>query len=144
MAQKDEVFGLNHRQKSFVDEYLSNGMNARQAYLTVYQPDSEMEVVDVNASKLLSNSKVKEYLGVRMGELSQKTSKTREDIVKDLEKVTNKFLEDGKLTPNALKAIELLAKMNGWFTPQQHEVKHMGININYTKPISDDDGPNNI
>lgn len=123
MAQKDDKYGLNHRQKCFVDEYLSNGMNARQSYLTVYQPDSKVEIVDAAASQLLSNLKVKRYLEDRMGELSRKSEVTREEILKDLIEIKNSF-KDNPNSSHSLRAIDTINKMLGYYAPEKQELTH--------------------
>jgi phage terminase small subunit len=105
--------------------------SASSAYVRAgYSPKNP----DGNAYKMLQNQLIAEEIMRRQDELSKNSSKTREDIVHSLEQVVDQFLLDGRLTPNALKAIEILNKMKGWNEPEKSEITHKGITINILKP----------
>ena len=53
---------LNERHKAFADEYLKNGMNGTQAYLSVYKSVTKESTAKVCASKLLTNVNLKAYI----------------------------------------------------------------------------------
>ena len=71
----------NKRHQAFCDEYLINGMNATQAYLTVYKSVNKKITAEVNGSKLLSNTKVKAYIEERQAVASEKSELTQQIIV---------------------------------------------------------------
>jgi phage terminase small subunit len=121
---------LNKKQLRFIDEYMID-FSAAAAYVRAgYSPNNP----DGNAYKMLQNPLIAEEIKRRQDELSKNSSKTREDIVNSLEQVVDQFLLDGRLTPNALKAIEILNKMKGWNEPEKQEITHKGITINILKP----------
>ena len=49
---------MNDKHKAFADEYLINGFNITQAYLTVYKSVTKEPVAAANGSRLLKNDKV--------------------------------------------------------------------------------------
>lgn len=75
---------LSNQQKLFCQEYLKLGMNATQAYMKVYKTCKKEETAMTNASRLLRNAKVQEYIK----ELQEKTEKKAlisiDDIVNEL------------------------------------------------------------
>ena len=126
---------MNERHKKFSDEYLTNGMNATKAYLSVY-PTVKEETAAVNGHKLLRNTKIEAYVKAKREKDSKKLQITRDDIIEKLTLVVDKFLLEGRLTNNALKAIEILNKMTGWNEPEKLDITSKGesIIINYNKP----------
>ncbi len=58
---------INQRQKQFVDEYLANGMNARRAYMKVYNKTEEKDYT--YPYDLLRLPHVQEYLKQRRQEI---------------------------------------------------------------------------
>lgn len=94
---------LTDKQKRFCDVYLANGMNATQAYISVYGVSSE-NVAAASSAKLLRNAKVSEYLGQRQNKVAQKLELTFERhaleyarlAYSDVRKLYN---EDGTLKP---------------------------------------------
>lgn len=52
----------------FVEEYLSNFFNAKQAYLKIYKPDATERTAEVEGSKVLRIPEVREYLEKRIEE----------------------------------------------------------------------------
>ena len=147
---------LSDRHRQFCDEYLSNGMNATQAYLSVYKSVKKEETARVNGSKLLTNTNIKKYIADKQANLSKKFEVTREKLGKmllDRAELVNKMQElakKDKLTSteesqyarllmllkasDGNKAIDLLGKMFGLNEPSLHEHKHEGINFNILKP----------
>lgn len=76
---------ISERHRLFVEEYLNNGLNGTQAYLAVYKSVKNKKTAEVNASKLLSNTKVKALLEELQNKTIKKLEITREDILKRLD-----------------------------------------------------------
>jgi phage terminase small subunit len=104
---------LSAKHQSFCDEYLANGMNATQAYKSVYKTNDK--VSEAAASRLLSNVKVKEYIQQEQNKTSEKLEITREFLIKEyLEliesaKTDENFIDRG----NWNKSLSQLAKLLG-------------------------------
>jgi len=104
----------------FVQNYLVDG-NATQAYLKAY-PNVTYETAVVNASRLLTNAKVKEAIDAGKKELKDKMLITKEDLIKDLIDIKNAQKTDNAQA--AIKAIEVISKMLGLNEPEK--VEHSG------------------
>ena len=74
---------LTEKQKLFVDEYLVD-LNATRAYKSVYKNVKSDDVAGVNASRLLGNAKVKEYLNQRMKDREKRTGITQDKVLNEL------------------------------------------------------------
>ena len=104
---------LSVKHKAFCDQYLSNGLNATQAYKSVYKTNDK--VSEASASRLLLNVKVKEYIQKEQNKTSQKLEITREFLIKEyLEliqsaKTDENFIDRG----NWNKSLAQLAKLLG-------------------------------
>jgi phage terminase small subunit len=104
---------LSAKHKAFCDQYLSNGLNATQAYKSVYKTNDK--VSEAAASRLLSNVKVKEYIQQEQNKTSEKLEITREFLIKEyLEliesaKTDENFIDRG----NWNKSLAQLAKLLG-------------------------------
>lgn len=73
---------LTDKQKRFVDEYLID-LNATASYKRAgYQGDGA--TAEVNACKLLSNTKVQEYIQTRMKAREKRTEITQDKVLKEL------------------------------------------------------------
>jgi phage terminase small subunit len=125
---------LTNKQQRFIEEYMID-FNATRAYVTAgYSP----KLAHTAASKLLQNSTISAEIEERKKILSKKATLTREEISEKLEQVINKFLLDGFSTSQALRAIEIYAKMNGLNEPDKIE-SNENITINYNNPKKDGD-----
>ena len=113
---------LTLKQEKFVQEYLSNGGNATQAYKVAYDAENtSSKTINENASRMLANSKIK----ARLNEYQEKTQET---VLYTAEKSFNKLDEllELALTPEgesgrinlqaALKAEELKGRLVGLYT----------------------------
>ena len=60
---------MTDKQKRFADEYLID-CNATRAYKAAYPSVKKDETASVNASRLLSKAKVKEYIDKKLSEIS--------------------------------------------------------------------------
>lgn len=115
MKIKKKQEKLTERQKMFVDEFLVNGFNGRQAYNSIYGK-KENEVADACASRLLSKAKVKKYF-------NQKRKKLRKKI--ELQKEDNLLVLQGIIVSGTvgqkLSAVEMVNKMLGYEEPARTE-----------------------
>ena len=121
---------LSAKHKAFCDEYLANGMNATQAYKSVYKTNDK--VSEASASRLLLNVKVKEYIQEQQETTAQRLQITKEELLNDLVEIknNNKGVRDGI----AMKAIEIINKMSGFDAPIKQD-----INIQEQPFFRDDD-----
>ena len=121
---------LSVKHKAFCDEYLANGMNATQAYKSVYKTNDK--VSEASASRLLLNVKVKEYIQEQQETTAQRLQITKEELLNDLVEIknNNKGVRDGI----AMKAIEIINKMSGFDAPIKQD-----INIQEQPFFRDDD-----
>jgi phage terminase small subunit len=119
---------MNERHKRFCDEYLANGLNGTQAYLSVYKSVKSDEVAAVNASKLLRNTKVIEFIKQEQEKTSSKLEITRESVLMDLQRI--KENNEGDNPQTSLKALDLIIKVLGFNAPTEQK-----INLNTEQPL---------
>ena len=113
---------LTLKQEKFVQEYLSNGGNATQAYKVAYDVENtSSKTINENASRMLANSKIK----ARLNEYQEKTQET---VLYTAEKSFNKLNEllelalcpegeSGRINLQAaLKAEEFKGRLVGLYT----------------------------
>lgn len=76
---------LSNNQKLFCQEYLKSGMNGTKAYLKVYSKSCKKEeTARVNASRLLTNANILEYIEELQKKVEEKAVVSIEDIVNEL------------------------------------------------------------
>lgn len=75
---------LSNQQKLFCQKYLELGMNGTQAYLNVYKSVKKEATARTNASRLLTNANIQEYIRELQEKVEEKAVVTIEDIVKEL------------------------------------------------------------
>jgi len=124
----------NKKHQAFCDEYLTNGMNASQAYMSVYKSVKSEAGARVSSSKLLTNTNIKAYIADAQAKSSANAGVTRDEIIADLKKIKDECKAKGEYPPHALKAIEILNKMCGFNEPDKSEIQHKGLTVNYIKP----------
>lgn len=144
---------ISERHKMFVEEYLSNGLNGTQAYLTVYKNVKNVKTAEAAASRLLSNDKVKALLEERQAKTIKKLEITREDILRRLNsrsllmeeiqilasKETLTEAEEERLqrlsfvikASDANKSDEMIAKMLGFNEPDKLDVNVKDFKANF-------------
>lgn len=107
---------LTEKQKRFADYYIETG-NATESYHRAY--GGKRTTADANGTKLLGNTRVKEYIKERNKQLES-------DRIADMEEVkkfwTNTMRDDEADVRDRLKASEYIAKTNAAFIEKQ-EVK---------------------
>lgn len=74
---------MTEAQKRFCDEYLID-LNATRAYKVAYKRCKKDETANVNGSKLLRNTKVKEYIAQKQEEIQKRTEITQDMVIKEL------------------------------------------------------------
>lgn len=77
---------MTDAQKRFCDEYLID-LNATRAYKVAYKRCKKDETANVNGSKLLRNTKVKEYIAQKQTEIQKRTEITQDRVLKELAKI---------------------------------------------------------
>lgn len=114
---------MTDAQKRFCDEYLID-LNATRAYKVAYSRCKKDETASVNGSKLLRNTKVKEYIKERQEELQKETKVTQQKVINELAAIAffnikNIYNEDGSLksikdidneTAKAIASVKTLQK----------------------------------
>ncbi len=118
---------MTEKQKQFCDEYLANGLNATQAYLTVYKNVKNTEVAGACAARLLGNASIREYIDVALAKIHDEKTMDAKEIMERLtaigrEQTTDELLtmegavmEVKSRTQDRIKALELLGKAYGMF-----------------------------
>ena len=121
---------LSAKHKAFCDEYLANGMNALQAYKSVYKVSDK--VAGASGVRLLDNVNVKEYLQQERQSLAKRLNITKEELLLDLQEIKDR--NKGVRDATAMKAIEIINKMSGFDAPVKSE-----ITISEQPLLSDDE-----
>lgn len=109
---------LSDKHEKFCQEYMINGFNATQAYISVYKVSEK--VGGASGIRLLENAKVKERLEELKKETRQQYQITKEELLNDLKDIknSNKGIRDGI----AMKAIEIISKMSGFDAPLKQDI----------------------
>lgn len=130
---------MTDKQKLFCDEYLSNGMNATQAYLKVYKNVRSEDVAGAAAARLLGNVSVREYLDVALAKIHDEKTMDAKEVMERLtaigrEETTDQLLTmDGDIkevkskTQDRIKALELIGKAYGMFKDK--------VDLDVTTPV---------
>ena len=83
MAKQSNYLNENHLK--FVDEYCSNGLNATQAYLSVYRGSYKNAMA--SSSRLLRNDKIKKEIDKRLNTVAEKQGITQERLLRHMSKI---------------------------------------------------------
>lgn len=102
---------LSNQQKLFCQEYLKLGMNGTQAYLNIYKSCKKESTAMTNASRLLRNAKVQDYIKELQSKVEEKAIVTIEDIVKELTAIA--FTDRTKISQNIRNRIMLQDDKDG-------------------------------
>ena len=99
---------LNTKQRLFCEEYLSNGMNASQAYATVYKKDPR----SAYAYQLMQKPDVKEYIEARRKAMFDAYNIDAMRVMEAIAKIAFGDVAEGEEISytSKLKALELLSK----------------------------------
>lgn len=105
---------LNIKQKRFADYYIETG-NATTSYLRAGY-EAEGNAAEVNASRLLRNAKVQEYINERNAQLDVEFIA---DITETKRFWTELMRDENADVKDRLKASEYIAKTNGAFVEKK-------------------------
>jgi len=109
---------LSAKHKAFCDEYLANGMNATQAYKSVYKVSDS--VAGPSGDRLLKNAKIESYLREQQETTANRLNITKERLLLDLEDIKNRNM--GVRDSLSIKAIEVMNKMSGFDAPIKQDI----------------------
>ena len=109
---------MTPKQKLFCEHYLSNGLNATQAYKSVYNVSDK--VAGTSGPRLMENVGVKEYLSQQQEKTVKKLQIKKEDLIQDLIDIKEQNKADAP--PFAIKAIEVINKMLGFNEPERQDI----------------------
>ena len=106
---------LNESQKLFCEYYIANGRDGKKAYSSAYNREPD-QTCEVNASRLLSDAKIMEYIATLLKPLHEKLGITAEYILSGIKHIADNAMKPTKggdmVEDDAvrLKAYETLAK----------------------------------
>jgi phage terminase small subunit len=116
--------GLTLKQQTFCNEYLLDFNATASAIRAGYSK----QTASSQASRLLSNVKVQEFLAGKKTELSIKTDLTQEWIIQELKEVLSKCKEGSKYNvTGATRALEVLAR----FVPEGQQIEDNKITVRF-------------
>ena len=122
---------LTHNQMRFADEYIISG-NATEAYKKAYKNVKKDSAARANASRLLTNANVADYI-------QERNKSIQSDKIADMEEVrefwTNTLRDDENDYKDRLKASEFIAKTNGAFIDRQdiNNTGDIGIKVEWVE-----------
>ena len=110
---------LNNNQKAFCREYVKNGNNGTKAYMKAYKCNKET-TARINASKLLTNTNILEYIKELQEKLEDKSiMSAKERMIFLTGVITGVVKENNELEAEVndkMKAVDILNKMSGEYT----------------------------
>ena len=138
---------LNPRQQRFVDAYVANGGNGKQAYLSAgYSPEG----ADDNASHLLAdNYRISHAISVKQAEFSARSAISQERIAEEImsvgllsiDEIISRGAKGILRVTDKLKALELLGKWKRMF---EHEAGQGNQFILIIQPPPGADQPRSV
>ena len=120
----EKMVRLTVKQENFCLEYAKTG-NATKAYKSAYSPNNSDSAAGSEAHKLLKNPKVK----AKLKEIQETHNAEKIMQIEEMKTRLTKIARDDSSIKNALKAIELLAKIGGLFISKQE------LEINSSIPV---------
>lgn len=122
MPKKDNPYKLTDKQFMFVETYLGNGMNATQAYKTVYKTNDS--TAEASGARLLGNVKVANYLSEKQSKNAEKCGYSQIKLIQELEFAQTMAVSENN--PSAhIKATEVKAKLLGLNEPDKSENRNV-------------------
>lgn len=119
---------LTNNQMKFCQEYVNNGLNGTQAYLKAYKTCKKEETARTNASRLLTNANIQDYINELQEELKEKDIMSAKERLIWLAKVVkgdikhtsydgngNSYVNEAYIS-DKMKAIDIMNKMTGEYT----------------------------
>ena len=116
---------LTSKQGIFVEYYLANGFNAKQAAISAgYSAKS----AEAEGSRLLRNDKVLKMLNKAKSEIKTRCGYSQDMLVKELE-LAQKMAIETQNPSSYIKAVEVKARLLGLNEPEESKVQHTGLEI---------------
>jgi phage terminase small subunit len=112
----------------FVAEYISNGGNGKQAYMTV-RPKASQQTAKVNACKMLKRPAVKKALQEVKSKKMDEAIASQEYLINEAHKIGKDAYKKDKHGA-ALKAVETKAKLNHVFDDKESDITNWYAVIN--------------
>ena len=125
---------LNYKQELFLQEYIANGLKGAEAYMTIYKTNSRKGAA-VNAHKILNSEAGKAFMD-NVRAQSDSIVVTRNKMVEETLGILKNAKDDLRYA-TALKAIELISKLEGFFKEDNN--KNVDVNINFEFENLNDD-----
>lgn len=122
MAKKDE---LKPEHKIFAENYVI-AWNGTQSYHVAY-PGVSDNTAAVNATKLLSNTKILAYIEHIQKDLSKLAGISALSNINELRDILKK---EGEQTKDKIKAIEVINKMLDFNAPEKTDITTQGDKVN--------------
>lgn len=117
-----KTYEINDAHVAFVEQYLSNGYNATQAYIDVYHNSSGRSVSQKLSAKLMKKPEVRAYIDMRSKEMFVELNITAERIIEELAKVGFVPVESEKVAPQVkVQALDKLSKIYGLYEQKKEE-----------------------
>lgn len=132
---------ISNQQRKFCEEYVKNGNVATKAYLIAYKSCKTEKTAGVNASRLLGNARIQEYIKELQDELKKKAIMSAEERMIWLSKVVNGDIKHTSYDGNGnsyeneayisdkMKAIDIMNKMDGEY------INKVELSNNQEKPF---------
>ena len=119
---------LTKNQRRFCEEYVNNSQNGTQAYLKAYKTCKKEETARTNASRLLTNANISQYVKELQEKLKEKAIMSAEERMIWLAKVVKGDVKHTSYDSNGnsyeneayisdkMRAIDIMNKMTGEYT----------------------------
>ena len=125
---------LSYKHKQVVEHYVANGMQSRtKSYQAIYTNANDA-TASVNSSRLFAHKRTKEYLEQVLKENMANLVVSKEELVSNLQFIINANKATNPMA--AIKAIETLAKMNGYMAPVKSETD---LTVHGEQPLFSDE-----
>ena len=123
---------MNEKQKAFADYYIEK-LDGTESYLLAYPKCKNRDTARVNASKLLTNPNIKEYIKERLESKDRERIASQDEVLERLTDIMRGNVKDqlGLETPvkEMVKAAELLGKRYKIFTDKVEHSGDIGVKI---------------
>jgi phage terminase small subunit len=125
---------LNDKQKKFCEEWLFE-YNATKAYRAAYPDCKTDNSAAVNASKLLRNAKIKDYIEELKENIGELAGLSKLGVLEELKKVILEENKESVATRDKLKALEVVNKMLGYNAAEKQDIttKNSILTVKLTK-----------
>jgi len=118
--QKELEKTMKKEHLAFCREYVLSGKNGKQSYIKVYGNKIKDSTAEVNASTLLRNTKVAEYLGILKEEVKEKYNISVETQLKKTAEILE-LSKQAKEFRTALACVQEESKLGDVYSPEKTE-----------------------